>query len=73
MPKGADKVYIKIDGTMVELIAKINPQLYRKYIILIRKVKPFLYGEARKAIYDTLNVSLLSYKKLTKILQDWGF
>ena len=58
---------------MVDLLAKINPQLYQKYIILSRKVKPFLYGWARKAIYVTLNASLLFYKKLVKILQDWGF
>ena len=31
MPKGADKVHIKLDGSMVELLAKINPQLYQKY------------------------------------------
>ena len=30
MPEGADKVQIKLDGAMVELLAKINPQLYRK-------------------------------------------
>ena len=73
MPEGADKVHIKIDGAMVELLAKINPQLYRKYIILSKKGKPVLYGEARKAIYDTLNTSLLFYKKLVKSLQDWVF
>ena len=73
MPEGAGKVHIKIDGAMVELLAKINPQLYRKYIILSKKGKIVLYGEARKAIYDTLNTSLLFYKKLVKSLQDWGF
>ena len=55
MPGGAEKIHIKLDGAMVELLAKINPQLYRKHIFLIRKGKPVLYGEARKAIYGTLN------------------
>ena len=72
MPEGADKVHIKLDRAMVEILAKINPQLYRKYIILSKKGKPVLYGEARKAIYGTLNASLIFYKKLVKILQDWG-
>ena len=58
---------------MAEIIAKINPQLYRICIILSRKGKPVLYGEARKAIYGTLNASLLFYKKLVKSIQDWGF
>ena len=55
MPEGADKVHIKLDGAMIELLDKINPQLYRKYIILIGKGKPVLYGEAHKDIYGTMN------------------
>ena len=70
MPEGANKVHINLDGAMVELLAKINPQLYRKYIILSRKGKIVLYWEARKAIYGTLNASILFYKKLVKSLQD---
>ena len=73
IPEGADKVHINLSGAMVELLAKINPQLYRKYIILSRKGKPVIYGEARKTIYGTLNASLIFYKKLVKSLQDWGF
>ena len=73
MPEVADKVHINLDGEMVELLAKINPQLYWKYIILRKKGNPVLYGEARKAIYGTLNTSLLFYKKLVKSLHDWGF
>ena len=73
IPEGPDKVHIKLDGAMVELLAKINPQFYPKYIILSIKGKPVLYGESRKAIYGTLNASLLFYKKFIKSIQDWGF
>ena len=73
MTEGAVKVHIKLDGAMVELLAKINPQLYRRYIILSIKGKPVLYVEASKAIYGTLNASLLFYKNLVKSLQYWGF
>ena len=73
MNEGDDRVHIKLDGAMVELLAKINPQVYQKYIILSRKGKPVLYGETHKAIYGTLNASLLFYKKLVKSLQGWGF
>ena len=55
MHEGAGKVHIKLGRAMVGILAKINPQLYWKYIILSRKGKPVLYGEARKAIYGTLN------------------
>ena len=37
IPEGSDKVHIKLDVAMIELLAKINPRLYCKYIILIRK------------------------------------
>ena len=57
MPEGADKVHSKLDRAMVELLSKINPQLYWKYIILSKKGKLVFYGEARKAIYGTLNAS----------------
>ena len=46
MSKGADKVHIKLDRAMVDLLFKINLHLYRKYIILSRKGKPVLYGES---------------------------
>ena len=69
-PEGAEKVHINLDGAMVDLLAKIKPQLYQKYIILIRKGKPVLYGEASKDIYCTLNALLFFYKKLVKSMED---
>ena len=30
MPEGSDKVHTKLDGSMLELLTKTNPQLYRK-------------------------------------------
>ena len=44
IPEGSEKVHIKLDGAMLDLLAKINPQLYRKYIILSRKVNQFYMG-----------------------------
>ena len=67
MPEVADKVHIKLDRAMVEILAKINPQLYHKYIILRKKGKPVLYKEARKAIYGTLNAPLLFIRNLSKV------
>ena len=61
MPKGADKVHIKLDGSIVEILFKINPQLYQKCIILSRNGKPVLYGEAHKVIYGKLNALLMFY------------
>jgi hypothetical protein len=54
-------VHVKLEGKMVDLLLKIEPKLYRKYV-LIEKGKPILYVELKKALYGTLRAGLLFCK-----------
>ena len=67
-----DIVHMKLEGTMAELLVKIDPELYRKYI-QVENGKTVLYVELRKALYGTLKAALLFWKKLTGQLKKWGF
>jgi Reverse transcriptase (RNA-dependent DNA polymerase) len=67
-----EKVYMKLEGKMAELLVKIDPKLYRKFI-LIENGKPVLYVELQKALYGTLKAALLFWKRLSSQLIEWGF
>jgi hypothetical protein len=67
-----DTVHMVLEGTMAELLVEIDPKLYRKYL-LIKKGKPVMYVQLKKALYGTLQAGLLLWKDLTKNLKEWGF
>ena len=52
---------------MVELLVKLAPKLFSKYIIH-EKGKPILYVELKKALYGMLRVVLLFWRKLSAAL-----
>ena len=66
-------VYIKITGSMAELLERINPELYSSCIVTTRKGRKILFAKANKAIYGTLKAALLFWRKLRGKLEDWGF
>ena len=65
-------VHVKLEGQMDELLVRLDPKLYRKYVQL-EKGKSVLYVEHKKALYGTLRASLLFWKKLSAKLVEWGF
>ena len=67
-----DVVHMKLEGKMAELLVRIDPKLYRKYV-QVEKGKQVLYVELRKALYGTLKAALLFWKRLTGKLKEWGF
>ena len=67
------ETHLRLDEVMTELLAKIDPDLYNKYIQTDSKGKKFMYAECLKAIYGTLNAALLFWLKLSKDLETWGF
>jgi hypothetical protein len=67
-----DTVHTVLEGTMAELLVKLDPKLYRKYI-QIKKGKPVMYVQLKKALYGTLQASLLFWKDLSGKLSKWGF
>ena len=48
-----DTVHMVLEGKMAELLVKIDPKLYRKYL-LIEKGKPVMYVQLKKVLYSTL-------------------
>jgi len=68
-----DEVHMLLEGTIAELIMKLDPSLYRKYVWHNQKGKPMLYVQLEKALYGTLQVAHLFWKLLSTTLQEWGF
>jgi len=66
-------IHILLEGTIAELIVKLEPRLYRKYIWRNKNDKPMLYVKLRKALYGTLQAALLFWKLLSNTLKEWGF
>ena len=71
MPDGED-VYIRLDGTMAELLCRLDPKLYTPCLVGKAGKKVF-YAKAKKAIYGTLKAALLFWENLSGTLIDWGF
>jgi len=54
-----EEVHMLLEGKIAELIVKLDPKLYRKYIWENEKGKPMLYIKLKKALYGTLQAALL--------------
>ena len=65
-------VHMLLEGTIAELIIKLEPKLYRKYIWRNKNNEPMLYLKLTKALYGTLQVALLFWKLLSTKLTEWG-
>ena len=62
--------HIRIEGPMLDLLTKLDPSHYRKYIHTYPNGKRVLFAEIKKAMYGTLNASLLFWLKLSATLRD---
>jgi hypothetical protein len=65
-------VHMKMEGKMAELLVKLDPKLYRKYV-QIEKGEKVLYVQLKKALYGTLKAALLFWKKLSAKIEESGF
>jgi len=68
-----EDVHMLLEGTIAELIVKLDPSLYRKYIWENKWGKPMLYVKLKKALYGTLQAALLFWQLLSDTLIEWGF
>ena len=68
-----DFVLMRLDGILAELMVKIAPKLYRKYVTTNAKGKPVLYVQLEKAVYGMMKSALLFYRKLVADLISLGF
>eukprot|EP00957_Ditylum_brightwellii_P137536 10485234-Ditylum_brightwellii.AAC.1 len=63
---------MKIEGSMAELLVKIDPKMYRKHL-RTEKGKSILYVRLQKALYGTMKAALLFWENLANALHEWGF
>ena len=65
-----DDIHIKLEVAMVTLLEEIEPKHYKDFIYTDKHGRKCMYAEAKKAIYVTLESSLLFWGKLSKILEE---
>jgi Reverse transcriptase (RNA-dependent DNA polymerase) len=65
-------VFMKITGTMVNLLVSLDKCKYNRYTTSEGN-KDVLYVRLNKALYGTLRAALLLWNKLSETLQGWGF
>ena len=68
-----EDVWVLMDGTLAELMVKVSPEIYSKYVTINSKGKKKLYVKLKKALYGCLRSALLFYRKLAKDLTKMGF
>lgn len=71
-PSDEKKVHVVLDDRMAELLAKISPETYERYIAS-KRGKKYIYCELTCALYGTVKAALLFWIKLTKSLKMRGF
>jgi hypothetical protein len=65
-------VHIKLEGPLAQLLTKVDPELYTKFLSTEGK-KDVMYVKLNKALYGTLQAALLFWKDLSGYLQREGF
>jgi hypothetical protein len=65
-------VHVRLAGPLAELLTKVDPKLYTKYLGTERG-KPVMYVQLQKALYGTLSAAMLFWKDLSGHLYAEGF
>ena len=68
-----EDVVMRLEGRLAELMVKVDPSLYRKYITTSSKGGPIMYVKIHKALYGMMHIVLLFYCKLVADLEAYGF
>ena len=58
---------------MVNPIEEIDPKYYKDFIYTDKSGRKYMYVDAKKAIYGTVEASLLFWGKLSKSLEEMGY
>ena len=61
--EGADKIYMKIRGPLVNMLVNLDPITYKESV-MYKNGKEILYVHILKAIYGMLQLAILFYKKI---------
>jgi hypothetical protein len=66
-------IHVRLEGPLASLLAKVDPELYDKYLEQDKKGKPVMYVKLKKALYGTLQAAMLFWKDLSAKLVNWGY
>ncbi len=66
-------VFMVLKGDLCELMVRVNPKIYRRYVTKDSKGNPVMYVQLYKSVYGLLWSALLFYRKLRKELEEFGF
>ena len=64
---------MRLDGILAELMIKVAPKLYRKFVTTNAKGKSVLYVQLEKAVYGMMKSALLFYRNLVADLTSIGY
>ena len=62
-----------LHGKLAELLVKVDPSLYRKYVITSKQGVPMLYVKLTKALCGILRSAMLFYNNIRGHLEGKGF
>ena len=65
-------VFMLLRGKLSEFLVKVNPSLYRKYVITLKQGVPMLYVKLTKALYGILRSAMLFYNNIRGHLEGKG-
>ena len=68
-----ERVLMLLRGKLTEMMVRIDPSMYREYVMYSKNGVPMLYVHLSKALYDMMRSALLFYKILRSDLDDRGF
>ena len=68
-----EPILMVLRAKLVEMMCRVNPELYRPFLTYSKKGVPMLYVRLSKALYGMLRAAPLFYKKLRRQLEDLGF
>jgi hypothetical protein len=69
----ADKAIMRLRGKLAELMVKVAPEIYTKYILINSKGETVLYVRLLNALYGIMKAALLYYQRFVTDLKSIGF
>jgi hypothetical protein len=68
-----DKAIMRMRGTLAELLVKVAPEIYSKYVTINAKGETVMYVCLLNALYGIIRADLLFYQRFVKDLRSIGF
>ena len=69
----ADKAVMRMRGKLAELMVKVAPEIYSKYIVIDSSGQTLLYVRLLNALYGIIKAALLYYQRFVRDLESIGF